>query len=55
MYATTTALTQIASSASDIGLVIAAVVASVMVGWAALTGVGFLKRKVSHYVAGRKF
>jgi hypothetical protein len=55
MYATTTALTQISSSASDVGLLVAAVVALVFTGWAALTGLGFLKRKVSHYVAGRKF
>jgi len=55
MYSTSTALSQIASTASDIGLVVAAAVATVMVGWAALTGVGFLRRKASHYVAGRKF
>jgi len=55
MYATSTAIAQIASTGTDIALVIGAVVASVMVGWAALTGVGFLRRKVAHYVAGRKF
>jgi len=55
MYATSTALAQIASTGSDIALVLTAVVAAVMGGWAALTGVGFLKRKVAHYVAGRKF
>jgi len=55
MYATSTAIAQIASTGADIGLVVGATVASIMVGWAALTGVGFLKRKVSHYIAGRKF
>lgn len=55
MYATSTALAQIQSTATDIGLLIAAVVALVFTGWAALTGLGFLKRKVSHYIAGRKF
>jgi hypothetical protein len=55
MYATTTALAQITSTGTDVGVLIAAVVALVFAGWAALTGVGFLKRKISHYVAGRKF
>jgi len=55
MYSTSTALTQITSTGTDVGLVIAAVVGLVFTGWAALTGLGFLKRKVSHYVAGRKF
>lgn len=55
MYATTTALAQIASTGADIGLLVAAVVALVFVGWASLTGVGFLRRKISHYIAGRKF
>lgn len=55
MYATTTALAQISSTGVDIGLVVAAVVALVLGGWAALTGVGFLVRKISHYVSGRKF
>lgn len=55
MYSTSTALSQIASSGVDIGLVVAATVGLVMTGWAALTGVGFLKRKISHYVSGRKF
>lgn len=55
MYATSTALSAITSSAADIGLLVAAVVTSILVGWAALTGVGFFKRKVAHYVAGRKF
>jgi len=55
MYATSTALGQIASTGSDIGILIGAGVALVLGGWAALTGVGFLRRKASHYVAGRKF
>jgi hypothetical protein len=55
MYSTSTALSVIASSATDIGVLVAAVVLSILTGWAALTGVGFFKRKVSHYVAGRKF
>jgi len=55
MYATSTALSVISSSATDVGLLVAAVVLSILTGWAALTGVGFFKRKVSHYVAGRKF
>lgn len=55
MYATTTAITAITSAGTDIGLLVAAVVTTILAGWAALTGVGFFKRKVSHYVSGRKF
>jgi len=55
MYSTTTALAQIASTGTDIGLVVAAVVALAFAGWVGLVGVGFLKRKLGHYVTGRKF
>jgi len=55
MFSTSTALAQVASTGADISLVLTAVVASVLGGWAALTGVGFLVRKARHYVAGRKF
>jgi len=55
MYATTTALAQITSTGTDLGLLIGAVVVLVLGGWAALTGVGFLRRKLAHYIAGRKF
>jgi len=55
MYSTSTAITQITSTGTDIGLVIAAVVGLVFTGWAALTGLGFLKRKITSYVSGRKF
>jgi len=55
MYATSTAIAAVTSAGADIGLLVAAVVTTVLAGWAALTGVGFFKRKVSHYVSGRKF
>lgn len=55
MYSTTTALAQIASTGTDIGVVVAAVVALVFAGWVGLIAVGFLKRKLSGYVTGRKF
>jgi len=55
MYGTTTALAQISSTGVDIGLVVAAVVGLVFTGWVGLTAVGFLKRKLGHYVTGRKF
>jgi len=55
MYATSTALASVQAAGADIGLLIAAVVTIVLAGWAALTGLGFFKRKVSHYVSGRKF
>jgi len=55
MYSTSTALAQITSTGSDIGVLVGATVVLVLGGWAALTGVGFLKRKIGHYIAGRKF
>jgi len=55
MYATSTALAQITSTGTDLGILIGATVVLVLGGWAALTGVGFLRRKLSHYVSGRKF
>jgi len=55
MFSTSTALTTIASVGVDIGIVVGAVVALVFAGWVGLVGVGFLKRKLGHYVTGRKF
>jgi len=55
MYATTTALAQISTTLSDTGLMLVAVIAAVLAAWVGLVGLGFLKRKISHYVAGRKF
>jgi len=55
MYATSTALAQVTSTLADVGIFLVAVIAAVLAAWAGLTGLGFLKRKVSHYVAGRKF
>jgi len=55
MYGTSTALTQLQSTGTDIGTLIAASVVLTLGGWAALTGVGFARRKIAHYVSGRKF
>lgn len=40
---------------ADIGTLIALTVAVVIAAWAALVGLGFGKRKATHYVTGRKF
>jgi len=55
MYGTSTALATVSSTASDVGLFIVLAVGIILAAWASLTGLGFFKRKVSHYVAGRKF
>jgi hypothetical protein len=55
MYATTTALAAVNVAATDVGLFIALVVGIIFTAWAGLTGLGFFKRKATHYVAGRKF
>jgi len=55
MYATSTALAQVSTTSTDIGLFIVLAVGIIFAAWASLTGIGFFKRKVSHYVAGRKF
>jgi len=54
MYGTSTALTQITQSLSDVGLLVAAVVASIAVGLIALMGLGFLFRHIKK-ILGRKF
>jgi len=54
MYGTSTALAQIATTLTDAGLLIAAVIGSISVGMIALMGLGFLFRHVKK-VIGRKF
>jgi len=55
MYNIASSTAQIASTGTDVGLAIAAVVALVLGGWAALVGLGFFTRKVSSKVTGKKF
>jgi len=52
MYDKLAALGTIASVASDIGLVVGAVVVLAMAGFVGLIGVGFLKRKLTSHVLG---
>lgn len=40
---------------ADIGTLIAASVAAVLAGWAALIGLGFGTRKATKHVTGKKF
>jgi len=54
MYGTTTALTQISTSLTDTGTLVAAVIASIAVGLIALMGLGFLFRHIRK-ILGRKF
>jgi len=54
MYGTSSALTQIAQSLSDTGLLVAAVIGSIAVGLIALMGLGFLFRHLRKII-GRKF
>jgi len=55
MFATSTAITSITSFISDLGLVIAGVVASILGLLAALVGLGWGVRKFLKWVGGRKF
>jgi len=55
IYASSTAETAVASGFSDIGGMIVIAVIGVIGAWAALTGLGFAKRKATHYVTGKKF
>jgi len=54
MYGTTTAITQIANSLTDVGTVVTAVIAGVAVGLIALMGLGFAFRHFRK-ITGRKF
>jgi len=55
MYGTSTGLAQVNATITDIGLFLVLVVGAIMGAWASLTGLGYFKRKVQHYIAGRKF
>jgi len=55
MYDIASSTAQIAATGLDVGLAIAAVIALVLGGWAALIGLGFFTRKVTHKVTGKKF
>lgn len=55
MYDIASSTAQIAATGASVGLAIAAVVALVLGGWAALIGLGFFTRKVTHKVTGKKF
>jgi len=55
MYDVASSSAQIAATLTDVGIVIALVVAAVLGGWAALVGLGFLTRKVTKKVTGSKF
>lgn len=54
MYATTTAAANFANAASDIGSQLAIVIASVLAGWAALTGLGFGISRIKKFITGRR-
>jgi len=55
MYTIASSTAQIATTGTDVGLAIAAVVALVLGGWAALIGLGFFTKKASKHVTGKKF
>lgn len=55
MYATTSALSQLATTFSDAGLIVAAVVVGVLAGVVALLGLGFGVRRVRGYITGPSF
>jgi len=55
MYSTTTALALQTSTFTDMGILLAASIATIIGAWVALTGLGFAKRHVTKYVTGRKF
>jgi len=54
MYASTTAITNYQAAATDIGTLLGIVVASVLVGWAALTGLGFGISRIKKFITGRR-
>jgi len=55
MYATSSALTSLASMFTDTGVILAAVISVILAGTVALLGLGFGVRHVKKYITGRKF
>jgi hypothetical protein len=55
MYPIASSTAAIATTGTDVGIAIAAVVTMVLAAWAALIGLGFFTRKVTKKVTGRKF
>lgn len=55
MFATTTAITTTSDLITNVGLVIAGVVAAILALYAALVGLGWGVRKFTKWVGGRKF
>jgi len=55
MYSIASSTADVTTLLSNSGIVIAAVVGSVLIGWVALVGVGFAKRHIQKYLTGRKF
>jgi len=55
MYATSTVLSQLASSFTDTGTILTATLAAILAGAVALLGLGFGWRHLKKYVTGRKF
>lgn len=55
MFATSTAITEVTTLITNLGLVIAGVVTSILALYSALLGLGWGVRKFRAYVSGRKF
>lgn len=55
MYATSTAIAQVLSTAADTGLVLGVGIGILMGCFASLLGLGFFKRKVTRYITGTDF
>jgi len=55
MYATSSALTALASLFSDTGVILTAIIGVILAGLIALLGLGFGVRHVRKYITGRKF
>jgi len=55
MYDVASSSAALTSAYGDIGVLIALTVTTVIAAWAALVGLGFGKRKATHYVTGKKF
>jgi len=55
MYATTSAITSLTSLFGDVGVLLTAVIATILAGAVALLGLGFGWRHLKKYITGRKF